>query len=76
MIFSKLVGSVLGLPRIAKRTVALLVDASLCVFAVWLAYYLRLGEFVVLTGNALIAAVASVAIALPIFIISGLYRPI
>jgi len=76
MIFSKLVGSVLGLPRIAKRTVALLVDASLCVFAVWLAYYLRLGEFVVLTGNALIAAVASVAIALPIFIISGLYRAI
>jgi FlaA1/EpsC-like NDP-sugar epimerase len=59
-----------------KRFVALLVDASLCVLAVWLAYYLRLGEFVALTGNLLLAAGASIAIALPVFIVSGLYRAI
>lgn len=75
-IFPRLVGPILGLPRVAKRIVALLVDASLCVLAVWLAYYLRLGEFVALTGNALFAVGASIAIALPVFIVSGLYRAI
>jgi FlaA1/EpsC-like NDP-sugar epimerase len=71
-----MIGPILGLPRAAKRIVALLVDASLCVLAVWLAYYLRLGEFVALTGNALLAIGASIAIALPVFIVSGLYRAI
>lgn len=64
------------MPRIAKRVVVLLVDFSLCVLTVWLAFYLRLGEFVSLSGNALWAAIASVAIALPIFMVSGMYRAI
>jgi len=67
---------VLALPRAAKRLVALSVDLGLCVLTVWLAYYLRLGEFVPLSGNALWATGASVAIALPIFVVSGLYRAI
>jgi FlaA1/EpsC-like NDP-sugar epimerase len=67
---------VLGLPRLAKRIVVLLLDLSLCVLTVWLAYYLRLGEFVSLSGNALIAIGVSICLALPIFIISGLYRAI
>lgn len=73
---SHLVVPVLALPRPAKRIVALMVDVGLCVLTVWLAYYLRLGEFVNLTGNALLAAVASIGIALPVFIVSGLYRAI
>jgi hypothetical protein len=40
----------LAMPRLAKRLLALTVDASLCVLTVWLALYLRLGEFVVLSG--------------------------
>ena len=72
----KLVVPMLALPRVAKRFIALSVDLGLCVLTVWLAYYLRLGEFVVLSGNALPAVMASVGIALPIFIISGLYRAI
>jgi FlaA1/EpsC-like NDP-sugar epimerase len=67
---------VLALPRLAKRVVVLLLDFSLCVLTVWLAYYLRLGEFVSLTGNALVAIGISVGLALPIFIVSGLYRAI
>lgn len=67
---------VLALPRAAKRFVALSVDLGLCVLTVWLAYYLRLGEFVVLSGNALWAVAVSIGIALPIFIASGLYRAI
>jgi hypothetical protein len=51
------------LPRIAKRVVALMVDLSLCVLTVWLAYYLRLGEFVSLSGNAIYAILASIGLA-------------
>lgn len=67
---------ILAMPRVAKRLVVLAVDSSLCVVTVWLAYYLRLGEFVALSGPALGAAIASVTMALPIFIASGLYRAI
>ena len=79
---STLAVPVLALPRTAKRLVALLVDLSLCVLTVWLAYYLRLGEFISFAGvsewaqGAVWAVGASVAIALPIFIVSGLYRAI
>jgi FlaA1/EpsC-like NDP-sugar epimerase len=72
----KLAVPVLALPRPAKRFVALSVDLGICVLTVWLAFYLRLGEFVPLSGTALWAVGASVGIALPIFIVSGLYRAI
>ncbi|MCD2176177.1 polysaccharide biosynthesis protein [Rhizobium sp. C4] len=55
---------------------ALTVDAAICVFTVWFAFFLRLGNFVALSDNALWAAVASIALAIPIFIVSGLYRAI
>jgi hypothetical protein len=54
----------LALPRWAKRTVVLIVDAALCVLTVWLAYYLRLGEFVSMSGNTLYGALSSIGIAL------------
>lgn len=66
----------LALPRYAKRIIVLLVDLSLCVLTVWLAFYLRLGEFVSLSGTAFWAVALSVAFALPIFVLSGFYRAI
>lgn len=72
----KLAVPILALPRAAKRFVALSVDLGLCVLTVWIAFYLRLGEFIALSGTALWAVGASVGIALPIFIVSGLYRAI
>jgi FlaA1/EpsC-like NDP-sugar epimerase len=78
----KLSGPILTLPRPVKRLVALSVDLSLCVLTVWLAYYLRLDEFISLTrgsfwaSGAKWAMLTSVCIALPIFVISGLYRAI
>lgn len=74
--FSRLAPPLLALPRTAKRTIVASMDVSLCVLSVWIAYYLRLGEFVPLSGNALLAVAASITLALPIFIISGLYRAI
>lgn len=73
---SSVAGPVLALPRAAKRMVVLSIDLGLCVLTVWLAYYLRLGVFLPLSGNALHAAVIAIAMALPIFIVSGLYRAI
>jgi FlaA1/EpsC-like NDP-sugar epimerase len=74
--FSRLTAPVLELPRTTKRIVAVLVDMSLCVLTVWLAYYMRLGEFVTLSGNALIATVVSMGLCLFIFVVFGLYRAI
>ena len=82
MPLSTLAVPVLALPRPAKRFVALTVDLSLCVLTVWLAYYLRLGEFIGFAGSsewaqgAVWAGAASIGIALPIFVVSGLYRAI
>jgi FlaA1/EpsC-like NDP-sugar epimerase len=76
MILKNFAMPMLALPRLAKRFIVLIVDTALCVLTVWLAYYLRLGEFVALSGNALLAVVTSFGIALPIFIVSGLYRAI
>lgn len=76
MLLNKAALPVLAMPRIAKRLVVLAVDASLCVLTVWLAFYLRLGEFVSLSGPALWAVGVSLLTALPIFIASGLYRAI
>ena len=67
---------VLSLPRYAKRTIALSVDIGLCVLTVWLAFCLRMDEFVTLSGDAFWGVAIAVVIALPIFIISGLYRAI
>lgn len=72
----------LALPRLVKRLIALSVDMALCVFTVWLAFYLRLDEFVSLTGGGewatglFWATLVSVALALPIFVVSGFYRAI
>ncbi len=66
----------LALPRPVKRGIVLALDAALCVLTVWLAFYLRLGSFVTLSGPAIWPALASVVLALPIFITSGLYRAI
>jgi len=73
---SNLALPILSLPRSAKRFVVLFLDLSLCVLTVWLAYYLRIGEFVLLSGPPLWAVGVSVSLAIPIFTTSGLYRAI
>ena len=73
---SRFAGPLLALPRPLKRVVVLALDAGLCVLSVWLAFYLRLGDFVPLIGAALWPVLASVVLALPIFISAGFYRAI
>jgi FlaA1/EpsC-like NDP-sugar epimerase len=68
--------SILALPRSAKRAVALAVDVVLCALAVWIAFYLRLDQWVTFKGIEWLAVAISVALAVPIFVVSGLYRAI
>ena len=66
----------LKFPRYAKIGIILLVDTSLCYMATWLAYYLATSELVAFYGSVLWAAAISVALAIPLFYLSGLYRAI
>jgi NADH:ubiquinone oxidoreductase subunit K len=75
-IFGKLVQPVLAIPRTAKRLLVLLVDTSFCVLSVWLAFYLRLGEFTPFASPQVKALVVAIVLAIPIFIVLGLYRAI
>lgn len=65
----------LGLPRWAKKAIAITVDAGLCILSVWLAFYLRLGEWIALSDAGWEAALVSL-LALPIFATLGLYRTV
>lgn len=71
---------VLSLPRLTKRVIVLLVDLSLCILTVWLSYYLRMGYWVSLRGDAfsnpLMAVSISLILAPPLFTGFGLYRAI
>ena len=68
--------SILNLPRFVKQIVAIIVDFSLCVLSTWFAFYLRLDQFISIQGTPLTATIVSVALALPIFWLLGLYRTI
>lgn len=67
---------ILALSRTSKRIIALLLDTLLCVSSVWLAFYLRLGDFDALPFSTVWPTIASVVLALPLFVTSGLYRAI
>jgi len=75
-LFRSTASPILGLSRTAKRTVALSVDVCLCVLATWLAFYLRLDEFVKINNDLARPAFLSIALVLPIFAVTGLYRAI
>ena len=66
----------LSLPRYLKRIVALTVDASFCIIAVWFAFCLRMDDWIVLDRFGWLAVAVSLMLALPLFIVLGLYRAI
>jgi len=66
----------LALPRSVKRALALAMDAGLCALSVWVAYYLRLGVWIDISTDGRLPLIAAMAMALPIYIATGLYRMI
>ena len=73
---SRFAAPALALSRPVKRGIVLAVDTGLCILSVWLAFYLRVGSFVSLSGSPIWPVLVSVLLALPLFISSGLYRAI
>ena len=72
---------VLALPRGIKRFIAIISDSLLATLAVWLAYYLRLGDTVAIWKNAdnvapLYSVITAIILAIPIFQYFGLYQVI
>ena len=68
--------NLLNLSRPVKTLIAISIDFSCCVFSVWFAYYLRLGNLIPLSQRGLDALTLSLLISLPIFLIFGLYKNI
>lgn len=68
--------AILKLPRLTKRAIALLADVAMCLLSVWLAFYLRTGVFHALHSGVIAAMIVAVLTAVPIFIVSGLYRAV
>jgi FlaA1/EpsC-like NDP-sugar epimerase len=70
----------LALPRSIKRLIVVTLDVMLCLFATWLAFFLRLDESVRLYGEVFWradwASLISIVLALPLFVIHGFYRVI
>jgi FlaA1/EpsC-like NDP-sugar epimerase len=52
------------------------VDTSLCILATWVAYFLRLSVWIPLYGPPASAVVGSLLLALAIFMVLGVYRPV
>jgi len=71
---------VIAIPRYAKQLLVLSVDTLLCLLSVWVSFYFRFGEFqassIISSAPVLITSAASVALVVPIFVVSGLYRAI
>ncbi len=66
----------LDLPRDIKLTISIAVDSFLCIFTVWIAFFLRLGAFPNLENAVIIPYFISIFFAIPVFYLSGLYRTI
>ena len=72
----------LGLPRLYKRALVMSHDIFICCLSVWLAFYLRTGEFISIARSepwatsVMVSIWISLACAIPIFVMFGLYRTI
>jgi FlaA1/EpsC-like NDP-sugar epimerase len=64
------------LPRPAKQALAVAMDACFCVVAVWLGFGLRVDEWGSFGSAQWWTVLWTIGLALPLFYVSGLYRPL
>jgi FlaA1/EpsC-like NDP-sugar epimerase len=67
---------VVRLQRSAKIGVLILLDASLCVISVWIAFSLRIGAWDLWSQAVAIVILASLVVWFPIFFMRGVYRSV
>ena len=66
--------NIISLPRYAKRIVAIIIDVGLSILCTWLAFYLRLEEFIRINDITILAVLISISLSIPIFWLFGLYK--
>ena len=74
--YQEISNNVLSLHRYSKRSIVIITDLGLCIFCTWIAFFLRLEEFILLKNFNFYPAAISVVLAIPIFWLFGLYRTI
>ncbi len=77
---NKLIECILSLPRLMKRSIVIIIDVVICFLSVYIAYYLRLGEWTPYLSSEywspwIIFLVSSI-VGVPLFFKFGLYREI
>ena len=75
-IYREVAKNIVNLPRYTKRVIAIIIDIGLCILCTWLAFYLRLEQFVKIDDVTTLAFEISVLISIPIFWLIGLYKTI
>ena len=75
-ILTELSKNIINLSRYTKRIIVILIDIGLCVFCTWLAFFLRLEQFVKINDVTTLAVEISILFAIPIFWLMGLYKTI
>ena len=73
-ILAKISQNIINLPRYAKKIITIIIDIGLCFIATWLAFYLRLEQFIQINDVTILAVLISVLLAIPIFWLLGLYK--
>ena len=68
--------SITSLHRYSKQAIAIITDVTLCVLCTWLAFAIRLDEFILFKDFNFYPALISAIIAIPIFWLFGLYRTV
>ncbi|TYT76153.1 polysaccharide biosynthesis protein [Desulfobotulus mexicanus] len=72
----KTVDFLVGIPRWQKRLLCLIVDCFFVIFALWLAFVLRMGHSAVHVKDLIWVFIAAPLLSIPVFIRMGLYRAI
>ena len=73
----KVPSSIFSLNRYSKRAIAITNDIALCILCTWFAFFIRLEELILFNQkiyNFLDPTIISIAIAIPIFWLFGIYR--
>ena len=66
--------NIINLPRYTKRIIAIITDLGLCILCTWLAFFLRLEQFIQINDVTILAVLISISLAIPIFWLMGLYK--
>ena len=73
-ISEKVLKDVINLPRYLKIIIAIILDIGICAACTWIAFYLRLEEFIKISDAFVISVLISIGLAIPVFWSLGLYK--